>query len=301
MRGFRVDFPPVVRTITLMFLAHCTDVHLNFSSATALVKPLLASGADRVVITGDIAESESFDEYLLRVASLSGLPIYFVLGNHDFYGGSMDATLRAALRVHGTVVDGGGSVTWLRVAPVVDLGEGIALIGIDGLYDARWGTPESGMYLNDFKAIEDLKGLHRRRVIEIVQQWGQETAARGRELLRAAVATHRRVFFCTHVPPFPESVRDKEGKRASPEALPWYSSRSMGEMLRAEAKAHPDVEIVVLAGHTHYATDMQIAPNLRALVGGAAYFSPNIARTFTVWPGMQSPPPPFDPSKGVPL
>ena len=277
-------------------IAHVTDPHLSFTGARALVERIDPS-IESVILTGDIGEGTDFGEYLVQLAAWTSLPIYFVLGNHDYYRSSRAEAHRTASGVQGE--HGRGTLTWLREAGVIDLGGDLALVGIDGLYDAGWGTPENGMYLNDFNLIGDLRGLHRTRIIEIVQGWGHEAAARGREALRAACATHHRVFFATHVPPFPEASRDKNGRLAGTASLPWYCARFMGEMLHEEANAHPDVEIVVLCGHTHTATDVQILPNLRVMVGGARYEWPAVSRTLDGWPGMHPQAPAFDPSKGV--
>lgn len=268
-------------------LAHTTDIHLDHRVPLGFPEHLSASGAAAVVITGDIATSDTFPEHLAEVAEDSGLPLDFVLGNHDYYGSTRALTHREASTIHARTF-GKGSVHWLREAGVVDLGEGVALVGIDGLYDAGLGSPEAGMHLNDFMLIGDFKLLHRRRIIETVQAWGREDAARGRELLRSACHDFRRVFFATHVPPFPEAVRDKHGgPRPLPEALPWYCARAMGEMLFAVATEHQKTEIVVLCGHTHQAADEQIAPNLRVMVGKAQYGAPALANLFQAWPGMK--------------
>ena len=51
-----------------------------------------------MVITGDIAESDSLGTSLMVMDALVGRPIYFVLGNHDFYHGSVAATRSAVAR-----------------------------------------------------------------------------------------------------------------------------------------------------------------------------------------------------------
>ena len=41
--------------------------------------------ADALVVTGDIAESPTLRSALTSLATLTERPVYFVLGNHDFY------------------------------------------------------------------------------------------------------------------------------------------------------------------------------------------------------------------------
>ena len=77
-----------------MKLAWLTDIHLNLVGADRLWELMVAveRSADIVAISGDIAESPSVSEYLARMARFIRKPIYFVLGNHDFYGGSVANT-----------------------------------------------------------------------------------------------------------------------------------------------------------------------------------------------------------------
>ena len=48
-----------------------------------------------MLISGDIAESQNVTEYLEWIASRLAGPIYFVLGNHDFYNGSIAGVRQA--------------------------------------------------------------------------------------------------------------------------------------------------------------------------------------------------------------
>ena len=88
-----------------MKLAWATDVHLNFLTTMARRRFLepIREQADALVVTGDIAESNSLGAMLMVMDSLVGRPIYFVLGNHDFYKGSVAGTRSAvAEMIHGS-------------------------------------------------------------------------------------------------------------------------------------------------------------------------------------------------------
>src|SRR5688572_22159487 len=72
-----------------MHLAWLTDIHLNFLEDDArrdFAAAVAATGADGVVVTGDIAEAESLVPMLEELAEVVARPVWFVLGNHDFYG-----------------------------------------------------------------------------------------------------------------------------------------------------------------------------------------------------------------------
>src|ERR1700722_13316935 len=79
--------------------AWITDVLLNFLPAAecaAFVEQLAALKLDGLLISGDIAESHDVADYLVQLDEALRTEIYFVLGNHDFYYGSVSA-VRAAM------------------------------------------------------------------------------------------------------------------------------------------------------------------------------------------------------------
>jgi 3',5'-cyclic AMP phosphodiesterase CpdA len=79
-----------------MRLAWATDIHLDHATESARRRFCQAVNeqADALVVTGDIAESRILGTALTALATLTELPVYFVLGNHDFYRGSIAGTRR---------------------------------------------------------------------------------------------------------------------------------------------------------------------------------------------------------------
>jgi len=80
-----------------MRLAWATDIHLNFLDAATRHRfyQSLGEDSDAVAISGDIAESTNIEEYLQEMEESLKRPIFFVLGNHDFYRGSIGKTREA--------------------------------------------------------------------------------------------------------------------------------------------------------------------------------------------------------------
>ena len=75
-----------------MRLGWMSDIHLNFLEKNDLRSFLLnlaSQDVDGWLISGDIGEASSVVRFLDLLASASDSPIYFVLGNHDFYGSSL--------------------------------------------------------------------------------------------------------------------------------------------------------------------------------------------------------------------
>jgi len=77
-----------------MQLAWMTDIHLNFLEPLGRRRFLESARdqADAFVISGDIAESPSITGILTEMADVWQKPIHLVLGNHDFYRGSIGKT-----------------------------------------------------------------------------------------------------------------------------------------------------------------------------------------------------------------
>src|SRR4051794_22715484 len=76
-----------------MKLAWLTDLHLNFLGAEgveAFVSSLAATEADAFLIGGDTGEAHDVLRYLGLLDAALRRPVYFVLGNHDFYRGTID-------------------------------------------------------------------------------------------------------------------------------------------------------------------------------------------------------------------
>ena len=49
----------------------------------------MGAGSDKILITGDIAEAKDVCELLTEFSQHVNSSIYFVLGNHDYYFGSV--------------------------------------------------------------------------------------------------------------------------------------------------------------------------------------------------------------------
>ena len=139
-----------------MHLAWATDIHLNFLASIDRCRFLesVKGQADVLLVTGDIAESNSLDEILRQMMAVLDMPIYFVLGNHDFYRGSVVGT-RSALA---EMISGSEHLVYLSQAGVVELTPSTALVGHDGWADGRLGDFDgSDVILNDFLLIDELR------------------------------------------------------------------------------------------------------------------------------------------------
>jgi predicted phosphohydrolase len=262
-------------------LAWTTDPHLNFLDAPAVEAFLAAVAArspDAVAISGDIGESNDVEALLATAAARLPCPIYFVLGNHDYYRGSIAGVRRRiALLVARTP-----RLRYLSREGVVPLARHTALVGHDGWADARAGDwSRSRVMLNDYVCIEELAGIDPKTRRQRLQALGDEAAAHLRAVLPDALARFRRVIVLTHPPPFPEASW-WEGRPSSPDYLPHFVCVAAGEVLRAAMAAHPERTMTVLCGHTHGEGEARPLPNLRVWTGAAVYGSPRVQQVIDV-------------------
>ena len=254
-------------------LAWATDIHLDFvkpRGVTELAERLAADGPDGVVLSGDLSSSIGLLEHLETLAAHLERPIYFVLGNHDFYGGSIAG-------VRGAMDELTRTSPWLRWLPacgVVELGGGWAMVGHDGWGDGRAGDPlGSNVQLNDWRAILELSGLTRAARLAVLQALGDQAAAYFTRIVPAALERASKLLVVTHVPPFADACWH-EGKRSNDAWLPWFTGVAAGDALRAALAARPDCTALVVCGHTHGAGEVAILPNLRVVTGAADYGHP---------------------------
>lgn len=264
-----------------MKLAWATDIHLDFLNAAGIAgfaERLEDSRADAFLIGGDIAKAGSVERHLREIGMRLLRPVYFVLGNHDFYVGSIRKVRSAMVRL----TDGSKLLKWLPSAGVVLLTPQTALVGHDGWGDARFGNCDSTpVRLNDFVMIEELSGITPQVRRDRLRALGDEAAAYVRKVLPEALAARRKAIFLTHVPPFREACWH-EGEISNDDWLPYFTCKAVGEALIEVMKGHPENDLTVLCGHTHGAGTAEVLPNLRVWTGGAEYGAPRIERVLEI-------------------
>src|SRR4051794_10465655 len=144
--------------VNMYRLAWMTDIHLNFvpdSRLDTLCRAVREAGADAVLLGGDIGEAPDVAESLEDLDARLGLPIHFVLGNHDYYRGAI-SRVRAGM---GPLCDRTPRLVCLTRTGVVALTEETGLVGHDGWADGRLGDyARSEVLLNNYLLIEELSG-----------------------------------------------------------------------------------------------------------------------------------------------
>jgi len=258
-----------------MRVVWATDIHLNFlrpQERAAFYSSLHDSQPDAVFITGDIAEAPCLQELLHEMKQASEVPLYFVLGNHDFYHGSIE-TVRRELKNWCLTQSG---LTYLSSTGLIELTPKTVLIGHDGWGDGRFGNYErSPVRLSDQEVIRDFRGLDREAVLAKLHALGDESARHLRVVLTKALGSYQQVMCLTHVPPFKEACW-YQGKMGNDDWLPYFACKAMGDVLLEMAQVRQECHLTVLCGHTHHAGIIQMLPNLHVKTGSAEYGQPHV-------------------------
>jgi predicted MPP superfamily phosphohydrolase len=256
-----------------------TDIHLNFlaeAPVRAFLGEVKAARPDAVLLGGDVAEAHDFCDYLGQMDEELGVPIYFVLGNHDYYFGSIRETRKRVEQfcaLH-------PRLNYLTREQAIELTPHVGLVGHDGWADGRLGDyPRSLVVMHDFKLIEELKGLNKLDRWDVLKSLGDEAAAHFRRALPLALQRHPDVVLLTHVPPFREACWH-EGQLSDDQWACHFTCHAAGVAILEVMRLHPDKRLTVLCGHTHGHGEAQPRRNVQVITGGAKYGEPAIAGVF---------------------
>lgn len=276
--------------------AWMTDIHLNFLAENLRQNfyKELNNGVDVAFITGDIAEATSVVSILEEMEASFKKPIYFVLGNHDFYEGSV-AQVRedlAAMQKRNI------KLRYMGQQSAIHFGKTI-LVGVDGFADAREGDfYKSSVKMNDHFYIEDYSnqcetgrsplvwhdsGIRAKIAVKMKELADADAAYLDREI-RSAMAfapETNRCIVLTHIPPFKENALH-QGEPSDPDCLPFYVSKATGDALLQISADYPNVQFDVYCGHSHSASLHQHAVNLAVECGEAKYLSPQIQKLIEI-------------------
>lgn len=262
-----------------MKLAWLTDIHLNFITTESRQKyyeSILATDSDALLISGDIAEAPSLSDILNEMVGQIKKPIYFIVGNHDYYRGSVNE-VRKELTELSTA---NANLFWLPASGMQQLPNNTILLGQDGWADGRLGDYQnSSVSLNDSLIIADLfqeKLLSRQHLLQKMQALADSDAsALENDLNQAVKQQPQKIIILTHVPPFKE-VSQHMGQMNDDNYLPYFSSKAIGDVLMSVAIVNSSIDFLVLCGHTHSDTEYQPRTNLIVKVGKAENYKPEI-------------------------
>jgi predicted phosphodiesterase len=265
-----------------MRLCSLTDLHLervDKQKKAEFLARLRGAEYDAAVITGDISHARGLPVDLEALGeACAPYPLYFVLGNHDFYGSSFDA-VDAAVDV---VCKRQRNLKHLGHGEIVHLTEKAALIGHRGWADGRAGYG-SRTYVpsSDAVCIKDLQGKPNQTVLEEMENLGKASGQYFREILPLALTCYKHIWIATHVAPFKWSAF-YDGRLCGPLHLPHYINLSAGGAIRGIAGQFAGKSVTVLCGHTHSPVIFRASDNVTVHAGRARPGHPQVQRIFEI-------------------
>lgn len=264
----------------MMRVAWLTDIHLDTLDDEQREEALAEWSrceADAFLIGGDIGEAATLTQFLARIDDVLQRPIYFVLGNHDYYRGSI-AHVRQQIA---ELCNERPRLHYLTHDAPHQLASGVALVGHDGWADARIGDYEnSPVMLHDYELIDELKQLSKLERWTRLKQLGDEAAAHIERALTAALETASHVYLLTHVPPTRSSCW-YNGEVSDDLWAPHFTCKAVGDCVLRIMREHHAQRLTVLCGHTHSSGETRPLPNLQILTGEAEYGRPVVQQIFS--------------------
>jgi len=279
-----------------MRITWLTDIHLDFITSPDDIQSsvenldlfcslILNQNPDACLITGDLSRSPFLRDHLLALESRLRIPIYFVLGNHDFWDSDIDTTRKRMVQL----TKSSNYINYLPTTSYFMVDDSTALVGHDGWYDGLYSKPQfSKFIMNDWVRIADFvnAGAVMNRVINLssVMRVARMQASLSARHIAMGITNSinqknaKKVIVATHVPPFIQPLQNSRG--SIQDKLPWYSSKIMGNMLLSIAKVNQSVKFEVFCGHCHNEYEGKVAHNITLHSGGAEYSQPQPQKTF---------------------
>lgn len=264
-----------------MKLAWLTDIHLDFLTLQHIqdfAYKTREQEPDIYLIGGDISTAPLLQTHLRMLDHYWQKPIYFVLGNHDYYKSS----IRQVQQELQTFLLDHPFLKWLPQEGVVELSPTTALIGHGLWADGRLGLKEkSTVLLNDYALIEELKYTDQRTLFDTLNELGDIAAQEFSILLKDALARYNHIYALTHVPPFEQATRYNH-QLSDPHFLPHFCCFVAGQVIQQIMAEQPDKMLTILSGHTHDASETWISDNIFVKTGGAIYRHPKVQEIITI-------------------
>ncbi len=242
-----------------MRLGWSTDLHLDRLSVEARDEYLKSSlGVDAWIMSGDISGGKRLVPDLESIADT--LPLYFTLGNHEYYQSTFAARRRAVSNL-------GKDAHYLSTSEPIELTSKTCIVGDDGWYDARKIVPLTNWVFSiDWMMIKDfwLEDGNKER-LALVQQLAWESTDRLVKKLRQINGHYEKIILATHFPPWRQRHRHTLLDRFW---TPYNTNHFLGEALTAMFQ-NTSSKLLVLSGHTHIEQYMRISNNIKCLIGAS--------------------------------
>ena len=246
-----------------------SDTHLWPWNWYPILKTILDQKPKGVFLTGDIAEGPLLTASLEFLGKRIGRPLYFTLGNHCYWFSSFKERNEEVKHLCGKY----NKLNWLTNSPVISLNEEVAVIGTEGWYDARVGNSEYIKYTLDHRLIKEFSILtNLKSKIELCRHLADESARFITSQLEAALENHKKIILLTHMPPWQEANRCS-GFISEAFWTPYNTNYALGVALENVMEKHKKRSLIVLAGHNHKKTTIEVSRNIQCRVHSGSYIN----------------------------
>jgi len=263
-------------------LALLSDLHLDRASKEAksrLWDMLAGIRYDAALITGDISVAAQLQNHLALISRACWpRPVYFMVGNHDYFGASFAKVDRLVSetcnRHHNLIAVGAGEY--------IHLTEHTAMVAHRGWYDGQGGLGARTLIdTPDRHLIADFRNLSRCAFFAKLKDLGNESARYFRLILPSALRQYGTVLIATHVPPFWQGICHSGGP-CDWNRQPYFANISAGNVIASIARKFPQRRVIVHAGHTHSPVNVRLSGNLEIRVAGSQPGFPTLQRVVQI-------------------
>lgn len=232
-----------------------TDLHLNYFDdkfITDFGKQISKLyKADSLIISGDISLGNKLESNLKTLSDAVQMPIYYVLGNHDYWHSSFEEIDNLTKELDNN------NIICLD-NNIIEL-DNVIISGFTGWYDCKFGEINPNVRMNDWNRISNFKDKDPYIL--------SEKRSNSYLNFKDKIIPSKNQIIVTHFPPFKELIKNKEN------AIPFYGSEGAGKML-LDIKDNFE-KVICLSGHTHNRAAYSI-DNIDCYVGEACRGKPNV-------------------------
>lgn len=249
-----------------------TDLHLDKVLPWTLARfiaHIVKENPAGVFLTGDISNGLLTPWHLKLLAIFIKCPIYFVLGNHDYFFHSLEG-MHDKIR---QVCQSYPNLIWLTESGVIRINDEVALVGTEGWYSADNGKPEYLQFTFDWFMTDDFRSMPNMNArIDKWRSMADASAQDIRSKLEMAIEQgYKTIFIATHVPCWSEATRDV-GTMLERFWLPYNTNLRLGKAIEEVMIQHKKKHAIVIAGHCHTENWIYVSRNVECKVQKAKYF-----------------------------
>lgn len=249
-----------------------TDAHFDSVDILNKIKFLFRLRSEKpsgIFLTGDIANGPFTKFYLKILAKTVDCPIYFVLGNHDYWFSSFEETHNSIKRLCKEYPN----LIWLNNSDIIPLKPKVALIGTDGWYDGNVGNPDYLKYTIDWLLIKELRNQPsaNARLAKFKKIAYESSIDIEHKIQKAIDLGYKTIYILTHYPPWKEATRDS-GTFLEEFWLPYNVNYILGKTIENIMHNKKKIYVKILAGHIHVDKWIHVKRNIECKINESKYF-----------------------------